>query len=84
MQSLANNSSILRYDKERMLFLLPYSEKYRVARVDENVFIIYGQIAFHHTIAKTVDIYKAYWYSFKRSNKHILNILYEELKRRRN
>jgi hypothetical protein len=84
LQSLANNSSVLKYDKEHMIFLLPYSEKYRVARVNENVFIIYGQIATHHKIAKTVDIYKAYWYAFKRSNKHILRILYEELKKRSN
>jgi len=75
-------SPVICFDKHLGAFILPYSENYRVARCEENVYIISKQFATHHKYAKTIDLWKAYWYAFKRAKKHILNILYFELKKR--
>jgi hypothetical protein len=71
-----------RFDKQLMMFILPYTNNYRLARSENDIYIIHDQIATHHTIAKRKDLWKAYWFAFQRSKTHILQILYNELKKR--
>jgi hypothetical protein len=75
-------SSCTKFDKKLMILMLPYTKKYQVLRFENSVYFIQNQIATHHTIAKKIDLWKAYWFAFKRSKKRILNILYDELKKR--
>lgn len=64
------------------VFLIPYSQHLRVARIYETVYFIENQVGISHTQVKNENVWKMYCYALKKQRIKIMKILVEELIKR--